>query len=94
VQLETGGALEIAVPALASESTAAVASLQGLDGRRFRSPGWSRQVQGEWRLSAGRATIRGVPLGDWNLIVAAADGRQWQQRVSVGAGRPTQVELH
>jgi len=93
VVLSDAGRLQVRLPGLVESNVQARLRLTGPDALAFRSFDDTGRIRDTWELRNGTATVEGVPAGEWNVQVVAADGASWQG-VVVATGAPvTEVEM-
>jgi hypothetical protein len=85
--------LKVTVPDLAGTSVAGTVTIQGQDGRSFRSLGWMADSTSRFRLAAGRIELDTLPPGAWTARVEASDGRTWSGNASTQPGTPAELVL-
>lgn len=94
VVLADAGRLQVRVPGLVESNLHARLRLAGPNALAFRS--FDRdtgKVRDTWELLNGTATVYGVPAGEWNVQVVAANGATWQGVVVSTAAPLTEVEM-
>jgi hypothetical protein len=91
--LPNAGALQVRVPALVEGEPPALLTVLGADGRAHLHLAWGGQLQTSWPLTAGRATVEGVPAGSWSLEVQTADGRHFVGTAVTTGGPLVEVQL-
>jgi len=89
VALEAATGLKVVVPELQGSELVATVSLQGDDGRIFRTLDWSGRPVSEFRMYGGLLEFSSLPPRNWSVTVAASDGRSWQGRSTTAAGGGT-----
>ena len=93
VPLQPATALKVSVPELRDSSSVAMVSLTDSQNRPFRSLSWNGLPRSEWRLSGGKIEFASLPPGSWQITVAAADGRTWQNGSVTAPGTIAEVTL-
>ena len=77
VTLPSAGRLHLRVPALAVTDLLATVTLLGPDQQALWTLGLGGQIERSWPMTAGLATVEGVPPGIWLVRVESTDGRTW-----------------
>ena len=93
VVLVDAGRLKVRVPALVESSEIATLALVNQDGRPFRHLNLAGAVLRQWELTAGKATLEGVPPGAWTLRATAPSGATWLGSVVTTGGPDIEVNL-
>jgi carboxypeptidase family protein len=85
--------LAVRVPALATSDALAVLSIATAGGQPLQILGPGGSFTQQWQLVAGKATVEGVPPGNWVLSATAPDGRRWTAAVAADGRSGLQVDL-
>jgi len=93
VVLPPAARLEVRVPALIEANRVASLSLLGPDGRPFRGPGPTGNLQERWTLHGGAGVLEGLQAGVWTLVVSTSEGQTWQGTVALEYGEQAEVTL-
>lgn len=96
VVLPPAGKVDVRVPELAGTVELATLAVTGPGGRPFLSIASSYPIHllREWPVRDGRATVEGLPPGQWQLTATTADGRTWSGSATVPAnGGDVSLEL-
>jgi len=91
VALEPPCSLRIRVADLLDGATVAAVTVDGADGRPFRTLSWLGAVQSEWRMTGGQLELGSLPPGNWTVKVTGADGRSWQATATTSAAAPAEL---
>jgi uncharacterized GH25 family protein len=94
VALRPATGLRVSVPELSDADVVAMVSLRDQDNRPFRSLSWNGGPRSEWRLSGGSIEFASLPPGTWQVKVAAADGRSWQDSSATAPGTIAELTLN
>lgn len=92
IALPLSGRVLVQVQSLRGVDTSATVRLIGADGRPHRTAS-ATGVEESFAMRNGTVVIRGVPAGDWTVVVEAQDGRRWEVVVPVLAERFARVVL-
>lgn len=91
--LAPAGKLSVRVPALVTSDLTGTVRLLGPDQQPFWTIAPGGTVIQQWPLVGGRATVDGVPAGNWIVQVEASDGQKWQgAAVTTGADAAVNLE--
>ena len=92
VRLVQGERATLKVPELGREPAIAHAQLTGPDGQLFRSLRTTYVID-RFPLRFGQANFTDLPVGTWNVVVTATDGRTWSGTLQVVQGQQAQLQL-
>ncbi len=93
LSLTPGGRLELTVPDLVAEGGGGQLRLVGAGGKLFRRPKILGMAPADHPVTAGRASLTGLPPGSWRAVVTSPDGRTWSASFTALAGQTVQVWL-
>ncbi len=93
VPLQPATTLKVSVPELRNSNSVALISLTDSQNRPFRALSWSGRPRSEWRMTGGEIEFASLPPGSWQITVAAADGRTWQDGSVTVPGAVAEVTL-
>jgi hypothetical protein len=93
VVLLDAGRLKVRVPALVESEVIGQITLLASDGTAFLRMDVNGEVEQQWPLAAGRATIEDLPAGQWTVRASAPDGRTWTRAVATTGGPDIALSL-
>lgn len=93
IVLRDAGRLEVRAPELVETSEVATLAVIGQDGRPFRHLSFEGELQQQWSLVGGRATLEGLPAGAWTVQAFTPDGRSWVGSATTTGGPDVEVSL-
>lgn len=85
--------LAVRVAPLARSDAFAVLSIAAAGGPPLKILGPGGSLTQQWQLEAGRATVAGVPAGNWIVSATAPDGRTWTAAVTTDGRSAAQIDL-
>lgn len=93
ITLAGAGRLQVRIPELASENLLGTLRLLGQDQKPFQILGLGGTIEESWTLTGGKATVEGVPAGQWLVVAEAPNGRVWQGAVATSGAGEVAVSL-
>lgn len=93
IVLPAAGSLHVRIPELASQNLLATLRLLGQGQQPFWTLGFGGSVEQSWTVRGGKATVEGVPAGQWLVVAEAANGRVWQGTVATSGTGEVAVSL-
>jgi carboxypeptidase family protein len=93
VVLPPAGRIAVEIPALLGSSSLADLEVLDASGRRFLSMDQLGSPSGIWRVEAGRASVEGLPPGQWTLRARSLDGSAWTGVAATAPGATSQARL-
>lgn len=93
IVLPGAGSLHVRIPELASQNLLATLRLLGQDQQPFWTLGVGGSVEQSWILRGGKATVAGVPGGQWLVVAEAANGRVWHGTVATSGTGEVAISL-
>jgi protocatechuate 3,4-dioxygenase beta subunit len=92
VRLARSARLTVQIPELIGKSSLATLTILAVSGEPFRSVSGGT-VQQQWPVMNGRTTVDALPAGNWTLLAAGADHRQWRGSVTLWEGQTAETAL-
>ncbi len=88
-----GGTLVLSAVMVAVFAVFATLRLVGQDQKPFWTLSLGGTIEQSWTLRGGKATVEGVPAGQWLLVAEAPNGRVWHGAVATSGTGEVAVSL-